>query len=79
MCKKKVFEELGGFDEIFEVAYEDVDFAYRIKQDGKKMLFVKDAAACHPWRTLKREGTIGNQKVSNGRNWNYSLKNIRSA
>lgn len=54
--RKKVFEELGGFDEIFEVAYEDVDFAYRIKQDGKKMLFVKDAAACHPWRTLKREG-----------------------
>ena len=54
--RKKVFDELGGFDETFEVAYEDVDFAYRIKQDGKKTLFVKDAAACHPWRTLKREG-----------------------
>ena len=54
--RKKVFDELGGFDETFEVAYEDVDFAYRIKQDGKKMLFVKDAAVCHPWRTLKREG-----------------------
>ena len=56
MCKKKVFDELGGFDETFEVAYEDVDFAYRIQQGGKKTLFVKDAAACHPWRTLKREG-----------------------
>jgi GT2 family glycosyltransferase len=54
--RKKVFDELGGFDETFEVAYEDVDFAYRIQKDGKKTLFVKDAAACHPWRTLKREG-----------------------
>jgi GT2 family glycosyltransferase len=54
--RKRVFDELGGFDEDFEVAYEDVDFAHRIHQDGKKTLFVKDAAACHPWRTLKREG-----------------------
>ena len=54
--RKEVFDELGGFDETFEVAYEDVDFAYRIQKDGKKTLFVKDAAACHPWRTLKREG-----------------------
>ena len=54
--RKRVFDELGGFDETFEVAYEDVDFAYRIQKVGKKTLFVKDAAACHPWRTLKREG-----------------------
>jgi GT2 family glycosyltransferase len=54
--RKRVFDELGGFDEDFEVAFEDVDFAYRIQQIGKKTLFVKDAAACHPWRTLKKEG-----------------------
>ena len=54
--RKKVFDELGGFDETFEVAYEDVDFAFRIRQEGKKTLFVKNAGACHPWRTLKREG-----------------------
>ena len=54
--RKTVFDELGGFDEDFEVAYEDIDFAHRIQQSGKKTLFVKDAAACHPWRTLKREG-----------------------
>ncbi len=54
--RKRVFDELGGFDETFEVAYEDIDFAHRIQQSGKKTLFVKDAAACHPWRTLKKEG-----------------------
>ena len=54
--RKKVFEELGGFDETFQVAYEDVDFAFRIQKEGKKTLFVKNAGACHPWRTLKNEG-----------------------
>jgi GT2 family glycosyltransferase len=54
--KRKVFDELCGFDERFEVAYEDVDFAYRLKESKAKTLFVKTAAACHPWRTLRQEG-----------------------
>jgi len=53
---RSTFEELGGFDETFEVAYEDVDFAYRVKKAGKQTHFVKAAAACHPWRTLRQEG-----------------------
>ena len=28
--KKSIFHEIGGFDEKFRVAYEDIDFAYRI-------------------------------------------------
>jgi GT2 family glycosyltransferase len=65
--RKRVFTELGGFDEDFQVAYEDVDFACRIQQNGKKTLFIKDAAVCHPWRTLKREG---NNWKPRGFEWN---------
>lgn len=54
--KKSTFHEIGGFDEKFRVAYEDIDFAYRIKTMGYKTKFVKDARVCHPWRTLKNEG-----------------------
>jgi GT2 family glycosyltransferase len=54
--KKKIFDEIGGFDERFRVAYEDIDFAYRIKAQGFKTKFIKDASVCHPWRTLKQEG-----------------------
>jgi GT2 family glycosyltransferase len=54
--RKRTFNESGGFDETFQVAYEDVDFAFRIQKEGKKTLFVKNAGACHPWRTLKNEG-----------------------
>ena len=54
--KKSTFLEIGGFDERFRVAYEDIDFAYRIKSKGFKSKFVKNASVCHPWRTLKYEG-----------------------
>lgn len=54
--RKEVFDEFEGFDESFQVAYEDVDFAYRIQKAGRKTLFVKSASACHPWRTLRHEG-----------------------
>ena len=54
--QKKVFDKIGGFDERFRVAYEDIDFAYRIQAQGFNAAFIKDASVCHPWRTLKQEG-----------------------
>jgi GT2 family glycosyltransferase len=54
--KKTLFKEIGGFDELFKVAYEDIDFAYRIRSQGYKTKFVEEASVCHPWRTLKHEG-----------------------
>ena len=53
---KKIFSDLGGLDEQFEIAYEDVDFALRLKKQGIQSRFIYEAAACHPWRTLKNEG-----------------------
>jgi GT2 family glycosyltransferase len=54
--KKSIFEKLGGLDEQFEVAYEDVDFARRLRQAGARSLFVYEAAACHPWRSVRQGG-----------------------
>ena len=59
----KVFLKLKGFDEQFEVAYEDVEFAYRAKLAGAKFLFVREAQACHPWRSLRQGGKTGKQKL----------------
>jgi len=53
---RDLFIEMGGLDERFQIAYEDVDFALRLKQKGQHSIFVSDAAVCHPWRTLKQEG-----------------------
>lgn len=54
--KKEVFKKVGGFDERFRVAYEDIDFAYRVNLLGLPSMFVSEASVCHPWRTLKHEG-----------------------
>jgi GT2 family glycosyltransferase len=54
--KKSAFDLIEGFDEKFKVAYEDIDFSYRIKSKGFRTKFIKKASVCHPWRTLKREG-----------------------
>jgi len=53
---RKLFMEMGGLDERFQIAYEDVDFALRLKQKKTDSIFVSEAAVCHPWRTLKQEG-----------------------
>ena len=60
--KKSIFEKLGGMDEQFEVAYEDVDFARRLRDEGVPSLFVYEAAACHPWRSV-RQGGLNNWKA----------------
>lgn len=53
---KSTFEQLGGLDERFAVAFEDVDLAHRFKLEKVKTKFSYDAAVCHPWRTLNNEG-----------------------
>ena len=60
---KTLFQRMKGFDENFEVAYEDVDFAYRAKIKGVQFLFVWDAQVCHPWRSVRQGGK--NWKVKN--------------
>ena len=66
--KKSLFFEIGKFDKRFKVAYEDVEFAYRLKQRKIKTLFVSDAAVCHPWRSLR----------SGGKNWKSNGYQIES-
>ena len=47
---------MGGLDERFAIAYEDVDFALRLKKQNAPSYFVYSAGVCHPWRTLRNEG-----------------------
>ena len=62
--KKSIFIDIGGMDEQFEVAYEDVDFARRLRDENIPSLFVYDAAVCHPWRSV-RQGALNNWKAKN--------------
>jgi N-acetylglucosaminyl-diphospho-decaprenol L-rhamnosyltransferase len=47
LVRRRVFEELEGFDERFFMYFEDLDFAYRAKSAGWKSYYLVDAQAFH--------------------------------
>lgn len=47
MMPKAVFEEAGGFDERFRVAFNDVDLCMKIRALGKKIVFTPYAELYH--------------------------------
>ena len=59
---RKLFTKMGGLDEEFEIAYDDVDFAHRLKKRGIRSKFVIEASVCHPWRTLRQKGNNWKRK-----------------
>lgn len=67
--KKETFTMMGGLDEEFKIAYEDVDLSYRLRKAGIKTFFCKEAAVCHPWRTLRAGG-------KNWKNKNYEFESL---
>ena len=43
----KLFWEVGGFDERIFLYYEDDDLCYRIRQQGRKLIFLPSAQVTH--------------------------------
>jgi glycosyltransferase involved in cell wall biosynthesis len=48
LTTKKVYQEIGGFNEFeFAVAYNDVDFGYRVLESGRRCVYCPDAELFH--------------------------------
>ena len=47
MSRKAVFEEMGGFDEEFNVAYSDLDYCMRMSDVGYRVLYTPHAEMLH--------------------------------
>lgn len=47
MTRRAVFEEVGGFDEAFEVAYNDVDLCLRLRERGYLVVYTPYAVLYH--------------------------------
>jgi GT2 family glycosyltransferase len=47
MTRKSIIEQTGPMDEKFFMYYEEVDFCYRIKQAGWRIVFVPEAEIIH--------------------------------
>ena len=47
LTKKEIFDKVGGFDEEFKVAFNDIDFCLRVRQLDKKVVYNSFAALTH--------------------------------
>ncbi|MCX7624969.1 MAG: glycosyltransferase family 2 protein [Candidatus Sumerlaeaceae bacterium] len=47
VVRREIFESLGGFDEGFFMYAEDVDWCYRIKQAGWRVVYLPEAQILH--------------------------------
>jgi GT2 family glycosyltransferase len=51
--RRALFSKLGGFDEDFqEAGGEDLEFAWRVRQNGVEVVFAPEAVVYHPARRL---------------------------
>ncbi len=47
MTKREVIDQVGGFDESFHLWFEDVDFCYRVKKAGWKVIYIPESKILH--------------------------------
>lgn len=47
MTRRSVFEELGGFDEELQVAFNDIDYCVRLVDAGRQVLYTPHAELVH--------------------------------
>lgn len=62
--RKKAFDDINGFDPIFETAGDDVDFCWRLRDAGHTLGFSGGSFVWHhrratPWRYLKQQMGYG--------------------
>ncbi len=47
MTKRSVYEEVGGLDESFKVAFNDIDYCLKVRQAGKLVVYNPYAELYH--------------------------------
>ena len=68
--RKEVFDSLGGFDEIFRVDYNDIDFCLRCVAKGYRVVFTPYAKLYHFHNsTFNRQHDMGNERAEFLRRW----------
>ena len=58
LVSRRVFEELGGFDEDFFASHEDIDLSYRARLRGYRCRYVADAIVRHHGSATLGRGSV---------------------
>lgn len=62
MVKKALYDEAGGLDERFTIAYNDVDFCLRLREKGYLNIFAPDAELYHYESKSRGLETMGEKR-----------------
>ena len=69
--KKKIFEEIGGFDEFYDpTCFEDTDLSLKIRQKGYDIAYSPYMAIMHLPHQTTKSGSSAHTKLMN-RNGEY--------
>jgi GT2 family glycosyltransferase len=55
--RRGVFEEVGGFSELFPVNYNDVDLSLKIRRTGRRLVWLADVVLYH-FESVSRSNTV---------------------
>ncbi len=75
--RRELFWRVGGFDETWWGACEDVDFCWRTQREGASLFFVPDATVAIRWRSTLRD--LYRQGRNYGRGEPYLYREYRAA
>lgn len=62
IIRKEVFKSIGLFDEKYFVVYDDIDFCYRAKKAGWKIVYYPDSIVYHHYARESTKGIITKAK-----------------
>lgn len=60
--RREVFDEVGGFTELLPANFNDVDFSFKIRRTGRRLLWLHDCVLFH-FESLTREPTVHRWEV----------------
>lgn len=63
--KKWIFEKVGFFDEDFHMYLEDIDFCYRCRKQGYKILYIPKAICFHKFHGSAKDDFVADQVERN--------------
>ena len=76
MVRKKLFDKVEGFSEIFPINYNDIDFCLKLHKLNKRNVFTANAQLYH-FESISREAYVSKKEINLFlKNWKKYLKNI---
>ncbi len=77
MVKKRIYDELGGLDETFEVSLNDVDFCLRCRQKNYLNVFTPFAELYH-YESLSRGSDVEDPHSENAKRYDREAEHFRT-